>query len=111
MAKISASDQAIIDAHPDATEHDLLTLHGLSEKGFNLLSAQRTESRVKDANAKRLSPNLSHVLEPILGSAPPPSGSNGTVRLVPKSGGKGTVMARSVAEKMVRMHPNLYKAL
>lgn len=129
MARLSANDKKIIDAHPDASAHDLLTLHGLSEAGFNFVSAQRKGAKAKEGNAehkyanvpapeqpaeqpkKPLTPTVKHILQPQL-DAPMPTlhrARNKKVRLIKiGAAGSGTLVDRNRAEKMVRMYPKQY---
>lgn len=112
MAKLSAKDEAIINANVGVSHHDLLTLHGLSEKGYNTLVEMAAEQAERNMNAKKpvLPPVTKHILQPTL-DAPAPvfTGGDAMARLIPKSGGLGTLMSRKQAEKMASRYPTQYR--
>lgn len=131
MARLTDADKAIIAQFPDATPHDLLTKHGLSEKGFNSLVASKKNATTNGLKAnekvqakadtntvpeppkKPLTPTVKHILQPVTDQPMPTVRTNrkNKVRLVPinsGSGSNGTMMDRGRAEKMVRMYPKKY---
>lgn len=110
---MTKKDQGIIDANAGVSPHDLLTLHGLSENGFNeLVSGKENEAQVNLNSRKPVVPNMGHILKPELSHVlPHQAHSTGErVRVVPINGsGHGTEMDKVHAEKFVRSYPNEYK--
>jgi len=108
---MNAKDKKIIEDNPNATPHELLTKHGLSEKGFDEhVSAQDAKAMaVSNASKPKLIPSA--ILQPLQPDTTQylNHAEEGKVRIVPKSGGMGTEVSAAVAAKMLAKNPKQYK--
>lgn len=104
---MKAADKKIIEANPDATPHDLWTVHGLSESGFNELVAQMDDSAARGQTYKP-TPVLkpANILQPTLSTHDGRAQTVGdVVTVIPPKGGLGQPMNRKDAESLVRHDP------
>lgn len=108
---MSPKDQQIINANKGATPYDLLTKHGLSQGGFNELTAIADEqaANVLKAGTPKLSPNVAAAIPVTTVHQPLPNQGQQVILRGKKGIGNGTLMDRQLAEKQVRKYPNDYE--
>jgi len=111
MAKLTTKDKELMDKNPSITDPHQLLLMGLSEQGFNILVEEQKGKAHTDVTATKpvLRP-VKHILQPSLDTPAPASGNTAEkARLVPISGGKGSLMSKKRAESMVKRYPTQFK--
>lgn len=101
------ADQKIISDNPKISPHDLLTMHGLSQQGFEELVAMgdKQGSLAQEARPpKKLVPQgiIKQPIIPVLSQPGREPISEDKVRLIPPNGGTGTIMNRIPAEALAR---------
>lgn len=108
---MTKADKAIKDKFPNATPHDLLTMHGMSEQGFNEIVAEM-DVQAQQAQTFKPIPVLkpANILQPqriipVLSSTEYVNPNEGKVLLVPPGGGTGTWINKRDAEKAVKHNP------
>jgi len=103
---MNKADKAIIQAHPELSNnpHDLLTLHGLSESGFNELVAQMDDAASKGQTYKPVLKPAA-ILQPTITPFQPQQYTSDTVYVIPPKGGIGVEMNRRDAEQLILHNP------
>lgn len=111
MAQYSQKDKKIIDENEGVSPHDLLTVFGLSEKGFNTLVAERAQKATAAATASRIIPSAKAILIPDLSHLPPLAPmTDEKVRVIPVSwSGPGVTMSKKHALDYVSRYPHAFK--
>lgn len=108
---MSPKDQQIIKSNPGASPYDLMTKFNLSKGGYNELVAIADEqaTNILKAGTPRMVANPKAAI-PVTTVYQPRPDMNEQVTLRSKDGStQGTLMSRTVAEKMRRKYPNKFE--